>query len=126
MGIKPAMAIKLVPFNEYKVFVKGFSAELTSDEINVFFAAIGEDIRAAWLEVSYDKFDWQRVTRYFFRAPYFWTFKRDAISKEMFYLRAAAVDSLENTGYSKEITVPAVQEPAPATLPDFAGGEQQE
>lgn len=107
-GIKPALALKLVPHNKYKVFIKGFSAELTPYEINVSFAAIGEDVRAAWLEVSYDKFDWQRVTRYFFRAPYFWSFKRDAISKDMFYLRAAAVDALENIGYSKEITVPAM------------------
>ncbi|MEK7721938.1 MAG: hypothetical protein AAB359_06070 [Elusimicrobiota bacterium] len=112
-GIKPAMAIKLVPLNEYKVFVKGFTAELSQEEINVSFAAIGEDIRAAWLEVSYDKFDWQRVTRYFFKAPYFWTFGRETISKEMFYLRAAALDNLENVGYSKEITVPAVQVAAP-------------
>jgi hypothetical protein len=112
-GMKPAMAVKLVPANEYKVFIKGFSAELTSDSITASFAAIGEDIRAAWLEVSYDKFNWQRVTRYMFRAPYFWTFGRDDISKDMFYLRAAAIDNLENTGYSREITIPAVQQ-APA------------
>ncbi|MBI4349919.1 MAG: hypothetical protein HY550_00625 [Elusimicrobia bacterium] len=119
-GIKPAMAIKLVPLNEYKVFVKGFAAELTPDEINVSFAAGGYDIRAAWLEVSYDKFDWQRVTRYFYKAPYFWTFGRDAISKDMFYLRAAAADNMENTGYSMAITVPAVPAaPAAPAAPDF-------
>lgn len=107
-GLKPAIAIKLVPANEYKVFIKGFAAELDPDEISVSFSVIGEDIRAAWLEVSYDKFDWQRVTRLMFKAPYFWTFSRDEISREMFYLRAAAVDNLENTGYSKEITIPAI------------------
>lgn len=105
-GLKPAIAVKLVPANEYKVFIKGFSAEVGPDDITVSFAAIGEDIRAAWLEMSYDKFDWQRVTRYMFKAPYFWSFGRDEISKEMFYLRAAAVDNLENTGYSKEIVIP--------------------
>ncbi len=107
-GIKPALAVKLVPPNEYKVFIKGFSAEVGPEDINVFFTAIGEDIRAAWLEISYDKFDWQRVTRYMFKAPYFWTFGRDEISKDMFYLRAAATDGLENTGYSMPITVPAM------------------
>lgn len=122
-GIKPAMAVKLVPPNEYKVYIKGFGAELSQDEINVSFAAIGEDIRAAWLEVSYDKFEWQRVTRYFLKAPYFWTFGRSAISKEMFYLRAAAQDNLENIGYSKEISVPAVQA-APAA--SAAGDEEAE
>ena len=107
-GLKPAMAIKLVPANDYKVYIKGFSAQLDSESITASFTAIGEDIRAVWLEVSYDKFDWQRVTRYMYKAPYFWTFGRDEISKEMFYLRAAAQDNLENTGYSKEITVPAM------------------
>ncbi|MDA8132904.1 MAG: hypothetical protein M0011_15485 [Elusimicrobia bacterium] len=123
-GIKPAMAVKLVPFNEYRVFIKGFAAELTPAEINVSFSAIGEDVRAAWLEVSYDKFDWQRVTRYFFRAPYFWTFARDGISSDMFYLRAAAVDSLENVGYSKEITIPPMKQAAPAQ-PAAEGGTEE-
>src|SRR3989338_1903273 len=127
-GIKPAIAIKLVPLNEYKVFVKGFAAELTQSEINVSFAAIGEDIRAAWLEVSYDKFDWQRVTRYFFKAPYFWTFGREAISKDMFYLRAAAQDNLENIGYSMAITVPAVPAApaAPAASSEDLGLESED
>lgn len=113
-GLKPAIAIKLVPKNEYKVLIKGFSAEVGPEGVLASFAAIGEDIRAAWLEVSYDKFDWQRVTRYMFRAPYFWNFGRTEISRDMFYLRAAAVDNLENVGYSKEITVPAAGRDAPA------------
>lgn len=123
-GMKPAIAVKLVPQNEYKVFIKGFSAGLSADEINVSFTAIGEDIRAAWLEISYDKFDWQRVTRYMYKTPYFWTFGRTELSKEMFYLRAAAVDNLENTGYSKEITVPAAPAAArPQTQPPAAAGD---
>lgn len=112
-GLKPAIAIKLVPANEYKVFIKGFSAEVGPDGITASFSVIGEDIRAAWLEVSYDKFDWQRVIRYMFRAPYFWNFRRDEISREMFYLRAAAVDNLENTGHSMDIVIPAMGRAAP-------------
>jgi len=110
-GLKPAIAVKLVPANEFKVFIKGFAAEVGPDDIQVSFTAIGEDIRAAWLEISYDKFDWQRVTRYMFKAPYFWTFGREELSKDMFYLRAAALDNLENTGYSMPITVPAAPQP---------------
>ncbi|MBU2574674.1 MAG: hypothetical protein KKH28_11420 [Elusimicrobia bacterium] len=105
-GIKPALAIKLVPQNEYKVIIKGFQAELDAEKILVSFSAIGEDIRATWLEMSYDKFDWQKVSRVMFRAPYFFSFNREELSKDMFYLRAAAVDSLENTGHSKEIIIP--------------------
>jgi hypothetical protein len=54
-----------------------------------------------------------------FRAPYFYSFKREDLSKDMFYLRAVAVDGLENTGYSKEIAIPAEPEPArePAPAP---------
>jgi len=113
-GLKPAIAVKLIPANEYKVFIKGFMAEVDAAGITASFAVIGEDIRAAWLEVSYDKFDWQRVTRYMFKAPYFWTFGREEISRDMFYLRAAAVDNLENTGYSKEIVIPAASRAAVA------------
>ncbi|HNW44219.1 MAG TPA: hypothetical protein PKI19_06920 [Elusimicrobiales bacterium] len=107
-GLKPAIAVKLIPANEYKVFIKGFMAEVDAQRITASFSVIGEDIRASWLEISYDKFDWQRVTRYLFKAPYFWTFGREEISRDMFYLRAAAVDNLENTGYSKEVVVPAL------------------
>ncbi|OGS52282.1 MAG: hypothetical protein A3J79_03245 [Elusimicrobia bacterium RIFOXYB2_FULL_62_6] len=106
-GLKPAMAIKLVPKNDYRVIIKGFQAEMEGDRVLVSFSAIGEDIRAAWLELSYDKFDWQKVSRLMFRAPFFMSFTREQLSKDMFYMRAAAVDALENTGYSKEIIIPA-------------------
>ena len=122
-GIKPALAFKLVPQNDYKVFIKGFMGEVNSANILVSFSTIGEDIRAAWIEMSYDKFEWSRVSRYMFRAPYFYALKREDLSKDMFYLRAAAVDGLENTGYSKEITIAAEQEEPPA---ETASGDSNE
>ncbi len=106
-GVKPAMAIKLVPENQYRVIIKGFKAEVLPNEFIVSFTAIGEDVDKAWLELSYDKFEWQRITRYMFRPPYWRTFKKGEISEDMFYLRAAATDTLGNTGYSKEIIIPA-------------------
>ncbi|HBB65967.1 MAG: hypothetical protein A2X28_00550 [Elusimicrobia bacterium GWA2_56_46] len=108
-GLKPALAFKLVPPNDYKVFIKGFMGEVDAEKIVVFFSAIGEDIRAAWVEMSYDKFEWSRVGRYMFRPPYSCSLKRENLSKDLFYLRAAAVDGLENTGYSKEIAIPPAQ-----------------
>lgn len=105
-GIKPAMALKMVPDNPYRVIIKGFRAEITPEKFTVFFAAIGEDIDKAWLELSYDKFEWRRITKYMFSPPYFKSFKRGEISEDMFYLRAAARDSLGNTGYSNEIIIP--------------------
>lgn len=113
-GLKPALAVKLVPQNDYKVYIKGFMGEVNGSDIIVSFSAIGEDIRAAWLELSYDKFEWSRISRYMFRAPYYYSLNRDDLSSDMFYLRAAAVDGLENTGYSREIAIPAAQEAVPA------------
>lgn len=107
-GIKPAIAIKLIPANEYRVLIKGFRVEVDNEKIIGSFSAIGVDIRSAWIELSYDKFDWQRVTRFFFRPPYSFTLKRADMSLEMFYLRAAAVDGLENVGYSREILIPPI------------------
>lgn len=105
--LQPAMAIKLIPRNEYKVLIRGFSATLNPKNITASFSAIGQDIRAGWIELSHDKFDWQRISRMVTRPPYSFTFDRSELpANDIYYLRAVAVDSLENTGYSREITVP--------------------
>lgn len=105
--LQPAMAIKLIPKNEYKVIIRGFAATLNQKTIKAAFSAIGQDVRAAWIELSHDKFDWQRISRIVTRPPYSFTFDRSELpTNDIFYLRAAAVDSLENTGYSREIIVP--------------------
>lgn len=105
-GVKPALAIKLIPPNEYKVIIKNFSAELEEENILVSFSVVGVDIQRAWLEISYDKFDWQKITNYIYSPPYILSVNRDEISSDLFYLRAAAQDNYENIGYSKEITIP--------------------
>ena len=107
-GVKPALTIKLIPENPYRVIIKGFRAEIGREEMIVSFAAIGEDINNAWLELSYDKFDWQRVTKFMFDPPYYHTFKNGELSEDMFYLRAAGIDALGNTGYSGEIIIPSL------------------
>jgi len=105
-GIKPAIAIKLIPQNEFKVIIKNFSAEIDENLILVNFSVIGVDIQRTWLEISYDKFEWQKITNYIYSSPYSVILKRDEISSDMFYLRASASDNYENIGYSKEITIP--------------------
>jgi hypothetical protein len=107
-GVKPAMTIKLIPENPYRVIIKGFRAEIGPEDMISTFCAIGEDIHNTWLELSYDKFDWQRVTKFMFDSPYYHTFKNGELSKDMFYLRAAGVDALGNIGYSSEIIIPAL------------------
>jgi len=112
-GIKPALAVKLVPQNEYKVVVKNFNAEVEEDSILANFSVIGADIQRAWLEMSYDKFEWQKVTPYMYSSPYFATLGRETLSSDMFYLRVAAQDNYENTGYSQSLTIPRKTENAP-------------
>jgi hypothetical protein len=107
-GVKPAMTIKLIPKNPYRVIIKGFRAEIGPEDMIVSFTAIGEDIHNVWLEISYDKFDWQRVTKFMFNPPYYHTFKNGELSEDMFYLRAAGVDALGNIGYSSEIIIPSL------------------
>ncbi|MEA3306310.1 MAG: hypothetical protein U9Q34_00820 [Elusimicrobiota bacterium] len=107
-GVKPAMAIKFIPKNPYRVIIKGFRAEIDNKEMIVSFTAIGEDIHNTWLELSYDKFDWQRVTKFMFNPPYYHTFENGELSEDMFYLRAAGVDALGNIGYSSEIIIPSL------------------
>lgn len=108
-GIKPAVAIKLVPKNEYRVIIKNFSVEISGDEIVATFSVVGVDIQKAWLEMSYDKFDWQKISSFMYQPPYSITLSRNDLPEDMFYLRAAARDSYENNGYSNEITIPAIE-----------------
>ncbi len=106
-GIKPAIAIKLVPKNEFKVIIKNFSAEVSDSNIVASFNVIGADIQKAWLEMSYDKFEWQKIGGYIYQPPYFISLDRKALPQDFFYLRAAGRDIYENNGYSKEIKIPA-------------------
>jgi hypothetical protein len=67
------------------------------------------DIQRAWLELSFDKFDWKKITNYLYSSPYSLTLDRNNLPEDMFYLRVAAQDNYENTGYSKEIVIPKIK-----------------
>jgi len=67
--LEPAMVIKLIPENSVPVTVDNFSAGNTSDGLLVDFTAAGQDVQAGWVEMSFDKFDWQRISRFIFRPP---------------------------------------------------------
>ncbi|MEW5950369.1 MAG: hypothetical protein AB1637_00585 [Elusimicrobiota bacterium] len=108
-GIKPAVAVKLIPKNEYKVIIKNFSAEIYDSEILINFSVIGADIQKAWIELSYDKFEWQKISGNIYSSPYFISLKKEDLPQDLFYLRVAAKDNYENIGYSKEIKIPPPQ-----------------
>ena len=102
----PAMVIKLIPKNEYRVLIKGFIARIDSRNIVLSFSAIGQDVRAGWIELSHDRFYWQRVSNVVTRPPYSFTFEKNELPDDVYYFRAAAVDTLENSGHSRIITIP--------------------
>lgn len=104
--LQPAMVIKLIPQNEYKVLIRGFMARIDSRNIILSFSAIGQDVRAGWIELSHDKFYWQRISKVITRPPYSFTLKKDNLPDDVYYFRAAAVDTLENSAYSRIITIP--------------------
>lgn len=108
-GIKPAIGIKLIAPNDYKVVIKNFSSEIEDNNIILNFTVIGVDIQRAWLELSFDKFDWKKITNYLYSSPYSLTLDRNNLPEDMFYLRVAAQDNYENTGYSKEIVIPKIK-----------------
>lgn len=124
-GIKPAIAVKLIPKNEYKVIIKNFSAEISGDDVLVTFSVIGADVQKAWLELSYDKFEWQKLTGYLYEAPYSLTLKRSELPEDLFYLRVGARDNYENSGYSREMTIPALKKQQPETAPSENKSEKK-
>lgn len=101
----PAMAVKLVPENNLKVVPRALDVREDGGDVIISFSAIGQDIEMAWLEMSYDGFNWSRFGRYYFIPPYSMTTPKKSLPASKFYLRAVAVDSLENIGYSKAITM---------------------
>ncbi len=103
--LQPAMAIKLIPKNNYTVSARGLMATITRDEIIVRFSANGTDVRGAWIEISYDRFDWQRISRVLSKPPFSFTFNKKTMPQDLYYLRGAAADCLENIGHSKEIMI---------------------
>lgn len=104
-NLVPAMAIKLVPQNDLEVLPRALRASYSESNITFAFSVIGQDISKAWLELSYDKFNWQRYGRYMFEPPYSFTVVRKALPKGKYYIRAGAVDMLENVGYSEILTM---------------------
>ncbi len=105
-GMVPAMALKLIPKNSAKIAVEGLVSVPEGQSAQFSFSVTGRDTRAAWIEMSYDRFDWQRVTRYQYQPPYTFTIPKSQLpSLDLYFIRAAAVDSFENIGYSKELSL---------------------
>ena len=105
-GLLPALALKLVPQNSLTVSVDNLNMAVGENGAFVSFNVIGQDIRAAWVEISFDRFDWQRVTPLLYHPPYTFTLSKEVIPEnDRYFIRGVAVDCLENHGYTKEMVV---------------------
>lgn len=105
-SMSPAMVIKLVPVNEARVIVRALTLTPSAMGPVAAFSAIGQDISAAWLEISPDRFTWSRISRIFTTPPYSMTFTKAMLpTEDTYFIRAVAQDNLSNTGYSKELTI---------------------
>ena len=107
-GLAPAIALKLIPKNTQKVSVEDFITQPSAKGVIVSFSVSGKDTRAAWVEISYDRFDWQRVSSLSYQPPYVFTLNKSLFPQyDAVFIRAAACDSLENIGYSKDARLTA-------------------
>lgn len=108
-GIKPAIVLKLIPENDYQVIIKNFRKKETEDSFIFDFVAIGGNITKAWLEISIDRIEWRKFSRYIYNSPFFITVNKNDFPKDIFYIRACASDIYENKGCSNFTSVNLVE-----------------
>lgn len=97
-NLSPALAIKLVPLNDAAVGIHECSAGLNGTNYIFRFSVDAENADLAWLEISQDQLDWQRISAYLRHPPYAVTFPQDRLPARGAYVRAVARDVLGNTG----------------------------
>lgn len=104
-GIKPAIVLKLIADNDYQVVIKNFNYEKVKSDYVFNWNVIGSDITKSWIEISYDRLEWRKFGSYIYSTPYFITFSTDDMPKDIFYLRACAMDIFENRGCSNNVSM---------------------
>lgn len=105
-NISPALAIKLVPPAADEVSVSEFSSTSAGRKHVVAFSVGGENVVEAWVEVSRDQLDWERLTRSQRRPPFSFSIGPDKYPAPGAYLRGGGRDLSGNVGYSDPFVVP--------------------
>lgn len=108
-NIKPAIVIKLVPQNDYRVIIKNFSMQKIKNDYLFTWTVISADTQKSWLEISYDRIKWSRFSRYIFTAPYSYSFSNKELPNDLFYIRACASDNFENIECGNHISLNNMQ-----------------
>jgi hypothetical protein len=107
-NIVPAMAIKLVPPapDEPAVSVNDLTLARAGKRILVRFSAAGEDVTDAWVEVSRDRLDWERISKLQRRPPYIFALAPEKTPAPGQYVRGVARDVSGAVGYSDAVMIP--------------------
>jgi len=106
-NLLPALALALVPAGVHPpVKVFDLSVLPSSSGALVRFSVSGRDISRAWLEISQDDLDWQRVGPFLENPPFFFTLGSSLAPKSGQYLRAAAQDIDGDEGHSAAYAAP--------------------
>ncbi|MEF3279479.1 MAG: hypothetical protein K6357_00715 [Elusimicrobiota bacterium] len=109
-GLKPAIVVKLIAENDFKVVIKNFSYEFLDDRYIYNWNVIGTDVYKSWIEISYDRLEWKKYGDYVYSPPYFISFSSADMPKDIFYLRACATDIYENVGCSNHINMNLIKQ----------------
>ncbi|HVC09668.1 MAG TPA: hypothetical protein VNH15_07000 [Elusimicrobiota bacterium] len=106
-NLMPALAIELVPVGE-RPAVKVFDLTVSPQGAGalVRFSVSGQNISRAWLEISQDDLDWQRVGPFLESPPFIFTLDSSQAPKSGQYLRAAAQDIDGDEGHSVPYAAP--------------------
>jgi hypothetical protein len=112
-NIMPAMAIKLVPPapDEPAVSVNDLSVARAGKHVLVRFSAAGEDVSEAWVEVSRDRLDWSRISKYQRRPPYLFSLSAEKSPGPGQFVRGVARDMSGAVGYSEPTMIPYAPRP---------------
>jgi hypothetical protein len=107
-NIVPALAIKLVPPapDEPAVSVNDLALARSGKRVLVRFSAAGEDVTDAWVEVSRDRLDWERISKLQRRPPYVFALAPDKTPAPGLYVRGVARDISGAVGYSDPAMIP--------------------
>jgi len=110
-NIMPALAIKLVPPgpDEPAVSVNDLTLARAGRRLIARFSAAGEDIADAWVEVSRDRLDWERVSKHQRRPPFIFSIDKNLVPG--LWLRGAARDISGAIGYSESSMIPYALRP---------------
>ncbi len=123
-NIYPALAIKLAPASSAEVYLNDFTVR--AGRLNrhyVEFSVGGENVAGAWVEMSRDQLDWERISEIRRKPPYIFTIRKSRYPAPGNYLRAAARDISGNLGASVLFPIPFPPRP-PVKPAEMAPPEQ--